>query len=363
MAWHPEVPYDDLPLLPPDTDVESKPVLKATTAARVAVAALDQAARLLPNPKVLLNAAPLLEAQASSEIENVVTTADALFHAQAEEPDDQATREALRYRAALFEGVKAIESRPLTAGTAARICSHIKDHRVSIRNVPGTRIANPATREIIYSPPEGASVIADELANWEKFLHAEDELDPLVRMAIAHYQFEAIHPFHDGNGRTGRIINILMLIESGLISEPILYPSRFIIRHKDDYFRGLGEVTSEGAWEPWILYMLKSVQQTAESTLTKIAAITETQAAIHEEVRPYNGGRNADFLALLFEQPYCRIATVVSRCGVSRPTAAAWLNDLVGAGILISHKFGRDRLFVNHRFLDVLLSDELSQVT
>jgi Fic family protein len=303
-----------------------------------------------------------LEAQASSEIENIVTTADALFkYAQAEEPDDQATREALRYRAALFEEVRATEVRPLTAGTAARVCTRIKNRDMDIRKVPGTRIANPSTGKIIYSPPEGESVISDKMANWEKFVHADDDLDPLVRMAVAHYHFEAIHPFHDGNGRTGRIINILMLIRSGLISEPILYLSRSIIRTKNECYQRLHDVTSQGAWESWILYMLGVVERTATSTLAKIAAIRVTQAEIHDRARAASrGGQNADFLAVLFEQPYCRIATVVERCAVSRPTAASWLNGLVDAGILTKLTVGRDRLFLNHRFLRVLTRDEMA---
>jgi Fic family protein len=181
-------------------------------------------------------------------------------------------------------------------------------------------------------------------------------------MAVAHYQFEAIHPFHDGNGRTGRIVNILMLIEAGLIAEPILYISRFINNHKNDYYRLLSEVTRDGAWEPWILYMLKAVRQTAESTAAKIAAIRTVQEEIHNQARvASNGGRNADFLAVLFEQPYSRIQIVMHRCRVSRPTATAWLNDLARAGILTAHKFGRDRVFVNERFLDVLLRNELEE--
>jgi Fic family protein len=364
MTWDPQRPYDSLPLLPPPIDVESKNVLKSAIAARSAVAALDQAARLLPNPAVLAYAMPLLEAQASSEIENIVTTADALFkYAQTDEHGDggdAATKEALRYRTALFDGVSAIHTKPLTAGTAELVCSRIKDREMKIRKLGGTRVANPSTGEIIYSPPEGVDLIRDKLANWESFVHAEDGIDPLVRMAVAHYQFEAIHPFHDGNGRTGRILNMLMLIEAGLIQAPILYMSRFINAHKRDYYELLDGVTRDGTWEPWITYMLEAVRRTADSTAEKIAAIRTVQAELHDQARiASHGGRNADFLAVLFEQPYTRIQVVANRCQVSRQTAASWLRDLTNAGILIDYKVGRDRLFVNERFLDVLLKNEL----
>jgi Fic family protein len=366
MTWDPQTPYDSLPLLPPPMDVESKSVLKSAIAARSAVAALDQAARLLPNPAVLVYAMPLLEAQASSEIENIVTTADALFkYAQTEEDGgDAATKEAFRYRTALFDGVRAIQTRPLTTGVAERVCSRIKNREMEIRKLEGTRIANPSTGEIIYSPPEGADLILDKLANWESFVHADDGIDPLVRMAVAHYQFEAIHPFHDGNGRTGRILNILMLIEAGLIHAPILYMSRFINIHKHGYYDLLSEVTQDGAWEPWIMYMLEAVRRTADSTAAKIAAIRTVQAELHDQARSASpGGRNADFLAVLFEQPYSRIQVVAHRCRVSRQTAASWLTDLAKAGILTDFKVGRDRLFLNERFLDVLLKNELDEVS
>ena len=363
MVWDPQQPYNELPPLPPEgVELESRAVLKATISARAAVAALDQAALLLPNPGVLLNAASLLEAQASSEIENIVTTADALFKfAQNEEAGDDSTKEALRYRSALLKGVEAIRRRPMTFGTCERVCSRIKDREMTIRKVPGTRIANPASQTIIYSPPEGPEVLRDKLRDWEAFVHADDGLDPLVRMAVSHYQFEAIHPFHDGNGRTGRIANILILIESGLISQPILYLSRFIIRHKGDYYRLLRQVTEHGAWEPWIRYLLDAVEQTAATTMIKITSIRDTQRAIAEAARDVSpGGRDANFLAVLFEQPYSRIRNVVERCGVSRPTATSWLDHLVEADILRSYKVGRDRLFLNHRFLEVLTRDELA---
>jgi len=360
MAWNPEVPFNSLPPLPPEgIDLEPKAVLKATVEARAALATLAQAGRLLPNPNILIHAVPLLEAQASSEIENIVTTADELFKHVESGGGDHATKEALRYRNALFAGVRAIRSRPLTAATAARVCSELHGREIDVRAVPGTRIANPATREIVYAPPEGAEVIRDKLSHWERFVHADDDLDPLVRMAVAHYQFEAIHPFHDGNGRTGRVINILMLIEAGLLDEPILYLSRAIIDRKNDYYRLLRAVTAEGAWTHWVLYMLDVVRESATSTTRKIASIRTCQDDIAERARAATtGGRDAQFLDLLFEQPYCRINTVAERCNVSRQTASTWLHALVAADLLSDVKVGRERLFVNHEFLQVLTRAE-----
>lgn len=358
--WNPEVPFNDLPPVPPEgLDLEPKAVLKATVDARSALATLAQAGRLLPNPNVLIHAVPLLEAQASSEIENIVTTADELFKHVDSGGGDHATKEALRYRSALFAGVAAVRDRPLTGETAAQICSVLQGREMKVRAVSGTRIANPATRKIIYSPPEGAELIREKLSGWEKFIHAEDDLDPLVRMAVAHYQFEAIHPFHDGNGRTGRVINILMLIQAGLLDEPILYLSRAIIARKNDYHRLLNAVTATGAWVEWIVYMLEVVTESANSTLRKIEGIRACQEVVTDRARSAtSGGRDAQFLALLFEQPYCRIGAVVERCHVSRQTASGWLRALVDAGILSDVKVGREVLFVNHEFLEVLVRSD-----
>ncbi|GAB2526011.1 Fic family protein [Nocardiopsis aegyptia] len=360
MPWSPDVPFNDLPPLPPaDLDLEPKPVLKATVQARTALATLTQASQLLPNPNILIHAVPLLEAQASSEIENIVTTADELFKHADSGGGDHATKEALRYRSALFAGVESIRNRPLTSATAVRICSELQGREMAIRAMASTRIANPTTRQVVYAPPEGADLIREKLSAWERFVHAEDDLDPLVRMAVAHYQFEAIHPFHDGNGRTGRVINILMLIEAGLLHDPILYLSRAIIADKNDYYRLLRAVTADGAWIEWVLYMLDVVRDSAESTTRKIKAIRTCQEDIAERARAATfGGRDAQFLAVLFEQPYCRINTVADRCDVSRQTASSWLHALVKAGLLHDVKVGRERLFVNHEFLDVLTRPE-----
>jgi Fic family protein len=212
-AFDPARPFNELPLLPPATELETRAVLKRCIEARAAVAELRQAAGALPNPSILLETIPLLEAQASSAIENIVTTTDRLFqHAQDEEAADPATREALRYRRALYAGYLSLTDRPLSSRTAVEVCGVIKGREMPVRRLPGTALRNDATQATVYTPPDGEARLLDLLRNWETFIHAEDDLDPLIRLAVMHYQFEAIHPFTDGNGRTGRILNILYLI-------------------------------------------------------------------------------------------------------------------------------------------------------
>jgi Uncharacterized conserved protein len=359
--WIADQPYNDLPGLPPASDFETIRVLRATIEARAALAALDQAARRMPNPAVLINAIPLLEAQASSEIENIVTTTDELFR-YSQDMDDSAspeTKETLRYRSALFAGLESVTTRPLSVTTAIEVCSIIQGHETGIRGFAGTMIANPSTRQAIYTPPEGDRVIRDKLSNWENFIHTDHPIDPLIIMAIVHYQFEAIHPFADGNGRTGRILNVLLLVDSGLLESPVLYLSRYVIQHKDDYYRLLLSVTRDAAWEEWILFLLEGLRQVASVTLRKLDLIQELQNRVRTKMKQdTSAGANPDLLDTLFEQPYCRIANVMNRCGVSRPTATKWLNELVSIGVLEDTRIGRDRLFINAAFLDLLVRDE-----
>lgn len=359
--WSAAIPYNALADLPPSVDVESRRVLKQVAEARAALAGLDQAARRIPNPTVLLNAIPLLEAQASSEIENIVTTADELFTADQLNPEAirPEAKEALRYRQALFNGVEDVRRRPLSPRTLIDICSTLQAREMALRDLPGTFIGNPATRQAVYTPPEGRLLIAERLDAWTRFVHAERELDPLVVMALAHYQFEAVHPFSDGNGRTGRIVNILLLIERGLLSEPILYLSRYIIQNKSEYYRLLLAVTAEAAWEEWTSFMLEGVRETALSTIEKIDEIQAVHNEMQAELRTVlPSGANADLLDVLFEQPYCRISTVMSRCRVSRPTATKWLKLLADDGVLTPLRAGKHLLYVNTRFFSVLTRTE-----
>ncbi len=229
---------------------------------------------------------------------------------------------------------------------------------MDVRDLPGTMIADPATRRASYTPPDGEALLREMLANWADFVHRAHSIDPLVRMAVAHYQFEAIHPFADGNGRTGRILNIVMMVDAGLLQSPILYLSRYIILHKGDYYRLLLGDTRDGAWEEWVLFMMAAVRDTARATLAKIDAIQELQTRVRQQVRATSAGANPDLLDVLFEQPYCRIGDVVRRCGVSRPTATKWLNALVAVAVLLDVRMGRERLFINQAFLDTLVRDE-----
>lgn len=360
MTWSAGEPYNDLPPLPPAVDVETRDVLKATIEARAALAALDQAARRITNPAVLINSIPLLEAQASSEIENIVTTTDELFRYAQDETaaTNPATKGTLHYRSALFAGVQLIRERPLSVTTATQVCATVKNREMPIRRLPGTFIGNPVTKAAIYTPPVGEERIRAKLSEWERFIHAREGIDPLVVMALAHYQFEAIHPFEDGNGRTGRILNVLMLMSAGLIEQPILYLSRFIIENKDEYYRLLLAVTRDAAWTDWVRFVLEGIRQTAVSTVIKIDQIQALQDRTLVTVREVAGGANADLLAVLFEQPYCRISNVIERCGVSRPTATKWLNDLVGAGVLVDVRRGRERIFINTQLFDLLLRSD-----
>lgn len=360
-AWQPRVPYNNLPLLPPGIDLETKTVLKNCIPARAALAELRQAAELIPNQTMLINTLPLLEAKDSSEIENIVTTADKLFqHAQTDDGlADAATKEALRYRTALYQGYQSLQQRPLSTATAVQICCMIKGDSIDIRRVPGTALANPKTDQVIYTPPEGETHIRDLLGNWERFLHTETGLDPLVRMAVGHYQFEAIHPFTDGNGRTGRVLNILFLIEENLLTLPILYLSRYIIANKSDYYRLLLNVTRDQQWEPWILYMLHAVETTAKWTTGKIGAVRElanhTAKYVREQLPKIY---TRDLVDVIFEQPYCRISNLAERHIAKRQAGSRYLKELVDIGVLVERQVGNEKLFIHPKLIRLLMQDE-----
>ena len=360
--FNPEVPYNSLPELPPPLElIETTEILKKCIKARVALAELKQAAELIPNAAVLVNTIPLLEARASSEIENIVTTTDKLFEYAdiAEDRADAATKEALRYRTALFEGSKMVLRGMLTTDMAIHICSTIKGLDLDIRSESGTKLKKRLTGEIIYTPPEGQKLLISKLDNWADFMHHSTEIDPLVRLAVQHYQFEAIHPFADGNGRTGRILNILFLVEHGLLNSPILYLSRYIIRNKGPYYELLLKVTREQAWTQWIMFILNGVEETCIWTTEKIKAIRElmehtAEFVQHKLPKIYTW----ELVELLFKQPYCRIGNLVDAGIAKRQTASVYLKLLCEAGVLKEIKSGRENIFVHPKYIDLLTGEE-----
>ena len=357
--WRADLPYNHLPELPPRMELETKAVLKQCVEARAALEGLKRSSELIPNPAMLINTLPVLEARASSEIENIVTTADALFqHLGNGESADSATREALRYREALLEGHRSLGRRPVSVHTAEAICTRIKGAEMSVRRVPGTALHGAASQRVIYTPPDPGPRLRDLLSNWERFVHAEDPLDPLVRMAVAHYQFEAIHPFTDGNGRTGRVLNSLMLVQWGLLSSPIVYLSRYFIANKQEYYSRLLEVTRRSAWEPWVRYVVRGVEETARWTAGKVEAIRRLERATAEYVQSALPKiYSHELVEALFEQPYCRIANLVTAKIAARQAAARYLNALASGGVLQSKSVGREKLFLNTRLLRLLTQE------
>ena len=357
-AFDPTIPFNDLPLLPPAADIETSAVLKACIEAHKELAKLKTTGKLVPNQTVLTNSISLLESQASSSIENIVTTTDELFeYAQDDSaPMSPSTKETLRYRHALYEGCQLLKERPLTIPLVCKLCSIIRRVETDVRKVPGTALVHDRTGEKIYTPPEGERRLRDLLSNWQDYLNdTSSGIDPLIRLAIQHYQFEAIHPFSDGNGRTGRIINLLYVIHHQLLDTPILYMSGHIIRAKGEYYQRLLQVTTEGAWVEWILYFLNGVYETSKWTLSKISAIQELIHSSSEFLRAKAPSiYSKEPIELLFTQPYIRIHNLASAFKIGRDTASKHLKLLSAIGFLEEVKRGREKLFINHAFLNLL---------
>jgi len=359
MSFDPDKPYNDLPLLPPPIEMESKAILKKAIAANKALAELKGAGELMPNQGVLIKSIALQEAKLSSEIENIVTTNDELYRAFADEGlrTNPHTKEVLHYDDALWYGFKEIRAnkRPLTTNLFVELYQIIKQTPAGVRKVSGTKLANPQG-ETIYTPPVGEARLRDKLANLERFIYADDGVDPLVKLAVMHYQFEAIHPFTDGNGRTGRILNILYLVERNLLDIPVLYLSRFIIENKKKYYIGLLEVTKSGAWEPWILYMLDAVEQMSKVTRGRISAIRDQMTATADFVKAKAPKvYSKDLIEILYSHPYCKIK-FLEQAGIgNRQTASAYLKKLEAIGVLRGVKKGRELYYINDKFLDILV--------
>ena len=359
MPFDPAKPNNALPLLPPKADLETKAVLKKAITANKALAELKGLGQTIPNQTMLVNTITLQEAQASSEIENIITTADALFRAFSAQTGqiDPATKEVLRYREAIWDGYQALKSKStLTTNQFIQIVQIIKKNQAGIRNTPGTKIANDRTGEVIYAPPEGEGVIREKLKNLEEYIHSVNKIDPLIKLAVIHYQFEAIHPFSDGNGRTGRILCILYLIQQSLLELPVLYLSQYIINRKSDYYRLLRVVTEKSQWEPWVLYMLEAVENTAVQTKQKIIAIRDLMQQTLLEAKEKLPGRvySKELIELLFKQPYTKVQILVDEGIAKRQAAADYLRECEKIGILKIHKLGKERLYLNLKLYKLL---------
>ncbi|MBS1977787.1 MAG: Fic family protein [Bacteroidetes bacterium] len=359
MAFDPLVPYNELPGLPPVEELETAGILKLSIRAHRALAKLEGSIHTLPNPSILIDSIGLQEAKVSSEIENIVTTHDELYqYAIADRAvENAATKEVLHYKQALWNGFNEVKEKgALTTNLFIRIVQTIKENQAGIRTTPGTQIINDRTREVIYTPPMAGDLIRDKLKNLEQFLNLNDDgLDPLVKMAVAHYQFEAIHPFSDGNGRTGRIINILYLVQQELISLPILYMSRYILDNRQDYYRLLREVTENGNWQSWINYLIRAVEETSRLTLHKIEAIRETMSTMGESIKKEIPKiYSKDLIEVLFHHPYSK-RQFLEDAGIAKAkTAGVYLSQLEEKGYLKSVELGRERLYLNISFLNIL---------
>ncbi len=350
-------PYNDLPLLPPAVDLESKVVLKQAISANRVLANLRGLAAQIPNQDVLIRSIVLQEARLSSEIENIVTTNDELYRADADPGGkaDPHTKEVLRYRQALYHGLQAMVDKPLATNLFIEIVRMIKQSDLGIRAIPGTALKG-AAGEVIYTPPVGEVTIRDKLGNLEQFIHADDGIDPLIKMAVMHYQFEAIHPFPDGNGRTGRILNLLYLVDRGLLDIPVLFLSRYIIANRSGYYEGLRRVTEEGAWENWILFMLQAIESTAQQTFDQVRRILALMESIRLQVQDEAAAiYSKDLIEVIFRHPYTKIQFLVDAGIAKRQTASSYLQTLANLGILSEEKFGREKYYINDALLEALV--------
>jgi Fic family protein len=355
-----DAPSFNLDFLPPQREkVETIEILRYTSKAATALAELKGIAQTIPNQVMLVNAIVLQEAKDSSEIENIITTQDELYKALiVNKPNISAdTKEVVNYRRAIFHGYNLINKQGfLRINDIVGIPQQLVDNTAGIRSTPGTVLKNDKTGEIIYTPPQDKAEILDLLSNFiNHFNQNEQDLSPLISLAILHYQFESIHPFYDGNGRTGRILNILFLILNDLIEVPILYLSSYIIENKPEYYKLLNQVNRTGEWEEWIIFMLKAVEETSLKTISKINAIRQLlEKTISEVQQKAPKTYKKELVELLFEMPYSKIEFVVNRLQVERKAASRYLRELESIGILKSQRVGREIVYINKELIEIL---------
>ncbi|MBS1646732.1 MAG: Fic family protein [Bacteroidetes bacterium] len=352
-----KIPHNNLPLLPPKADIETKEILRKTISAGRALAQLNGTLLNLPNPTLFLDTIYLREAKASSEVENIITTNDELYKSLVADRkvENSATKEVLGYKEALWLGLERLKKKPfITTNLCISLVQCIKQNTASIRVTPGTTLSN-TKGEIIYTPPSGESIIREKLANLEKFMNEDKSIDPLIKMALMHYQFEAIHPFADGNGRTGRILLLLYLKLSGLLDTPAIYLSEYIIKNKADYYKSLRSVTENNDWENYILYMLNMIEETSNKGLEHLNKITTTMEKTAGEIKAKLPKMySKDLVAILFRLPYTKRQHLIDENIGNPKTAGNYLQTLEKHGFLKSVKVGKEKLYLNERLLKIL---------
>ncbi|MEY3557068.1 MAG: hypothetical protein RLZZ580_3126 [Cyanobacteriota bacterium] len=350
-------PYNDLPLLPPKAELETKEILTKTIKTSRALAQLNGAIRNIPNPSLFLDTIHLQEAKASSEIENIITTNDDLYQAVVADKkfDNPATKEVISYKEAIWLGFSRLELQPfITTNLCIELVQCIKQNTAGIRTLPGTALSN-TQGEVIYTPPSGEQVIREKMANLETFINENDSIDPLIKMAISHYQFEAIHPFSDGNGRTGRILLLLQLKLEKLLEVPALFLSEYIIEHKDMYYEGLRSVTENNDWSKFILYMLDMVETTAIKGLERLESIIQLMNTTGQEIKEkLPKVYSKDLVEVIFKLPYTKRQNLINADLGTPKTVGNYLIALEKEGFLKSIRVGKEKLYLNLPLMNIL---------
>ncbi len=353
----------NLESLPPSNLQETTAILKKLALAHRQLAELKGFAVSIPNQSILIETLALQEAKYSSAIENIIITQDAMFKQQVlgDIVSDPAAKEVSQYSDALKFGFELVrQNHMLTVNHVLGIHSRLVPSSQGIRNLPGTRLINPATREVVYTPPQDYETVRRLMDNLVKYINEPEiqDIDPLVKMAVIHYQFESIHPFYDGNGRVGRIIYVLFLVLSDLLRLPILYLSRYIIRNKSEYYTLLRTLPETGNWEPWVLYMLDAVEQTSKETIVLINAIRELMLQYKHGIREKLPKiYSQDLINNLFRHPYTKIDFVMRDLKVTRPTASKYLGALVKNGFLQKAKIGTSNYYINAPLFNLFAKD------
>jgi Fic family protein len=349
-----------IPTLPLNIELETKPILKKLMKAHQALAELKGVSGVIPNQSILISTLSLQEAKDSSAIENIITTHDELYKSDATTKQfaNFAAKEVYSYAAALQNGYQQVKKTGLFVNNhILEIQQALVENGAGFRKIPGTMLKNDQTGEVVYTPPQDEGQIRTLMNNLEQFINDDSisDADPLIKMAIIHHQFESIHPFYDGNGRTGRIINILYLVKQGLLDTPVLYLSRYINQNKNDYYRLLQAVRDTGSWEPWVLYMLEGIELTSHQTVSLILGMRDLMLHQKHKLRSELPKiYSQDLLNNLFRHPYTKIDFVTQELQIHRNTAVKYLEELVRIGLLTKHKLGKENFYLNSALFDLL---------